>query len=215
MDALEANLVMGVQRMIEERLFEIERKLQYLSDIQEIRECIARHSRGCDRHDADINASAFHEGGVHELGNRVFDGEAYGVYSNAGLDAMFEATIHNPTLQTCEIDGDVAHAESYVIGIMLDKDPGGGGEQTSQVVAGRYLDRLERRDGRWGIMVRRVTVEVVVQGRAAIMSSEPFRAQNYLKGNRDKNDLSYVRPLGLQEADRRTPSTGLSSAPTG
>lgn len=191
--------------MTEDRLAEIERKLQYLTDVQEIRECIARHSRGCDRHDAEINASAFHEGGVHELGNRAFDGKAYGEHSNAGLGAMFEATIHNPTLQTCEIDGDVAHAESYVIGIMLDKDRGDGGERTSQVVAGRYIDRLERREGRWGIMVRRVTVEIVVQGHATIMSSEGFKAQHYLKGNRDRGDLSYARPLGLQEADRRTP----------
>ncbi len=191
--------------MSEDRLAEIERKLRYLTDLQEIRERIARHARGCDRHDIKINASAFHEGGVHELGNRLFDGKAYGAHSNAGLGAMFEATLHNPTLQTCEIDGDVAHAESYVIGIMLDRDKGDGGERTSQVVAGRYIDRLERRGGRWGIIVRRVTVEVVVQGSAAIMSSEPFKAQNYLKGNRDKSDLSYVRPLGLQEADRLMP----------
>lgn len=182
------------------RLAEIERKLQYLMDVQEIRECIARHSRGCDRHDAEINASAFHEGGVHELGDRVIDGKAYGEHSNAGLALMFEATIHNPTLQTCEIDGDTAHAESYVIGVLLDK----GGE-TSQVVAGRYIDRLERRKGRWGIMVRRVTVEIVVQGSAQIMSTENFKQRHYLKGNRDKGDLSYLRPLNLEEADRLTP----------
>lgn len=186
--------------MTEDRLAAIERKLQYLTDIQDIREVIARHARGCDRHDAACNASAFHEGGVHELGNRVFDGKLYGEHSNMGLAMMFDATIHTPVLQTCEVDGDVAHAESYVIGIMLHK----GGE-TSQVVAGRYIDRLERRGGRWGIMVRRVTVEIVVQGEATIMSTEPFKSQHYLKGNRDKDDLSYVRPLGLQEADRLTP----------
>ena len=186
--------------MTEDRLAEIERKLQYLTDLQEIRECIARHSRGCDRHDAECNASAFHEGGVHELGNRVIDGKVYGEHSNAGLGKMFDATIHNPTLQTCEIDGDVAHAESYVIGVLLDN----GGE-TSRVIAGRYIDRLERRGGRWGIMVRRVTVEVVVEGSAAAMATEGFKQQHYLKGNRDKGDLSYLRPLEWQEADRLTP----------
>lgn len=185
---------------VEDRLAEIERKLQRLTDIQEIREVIARHARGCDRHDAACNASAFHEGGVHELGNKVFDGAVYGEHSNAGLAMMFEATVHTPVLQSCEIEGDIAHAESYVIGIMLHK-----GGKTSQVVAGRYIDRLERRDGRWGIMVRRVTVEIVVEGTAAIMETEPFKAQHYLKGNRDKGDLSYLRPLNLQEADRLTP----------
>lgn len=191
---------MTEDRRLESRLADIERKLQHLTDIQEIREVIARHSRGCDRHDAACNASAFHEGGVHELGNRVIDGKAYGEHSNAGLAMMFDATIHTPVLQTCEIDGDVAHTESYVIGILLDK----GGE-TSRVIAGRYIDRLERRDGRWGIMVRRVTVEIVVQGDATVMSTDPFKAQHYLKGNRDRDDLSYLRPLELQEADRRTP----------
>jgi hypothetical protein len=191
--------------MTEDRLAAIEAKLQRLTDIQDIRDCIARHARGCDRHDAACNASAFHDGGVHELGNRVFAGADYGAHSNAGLAMMFDATIHTPVLQSCEIDGDVAHAESYVIGVMLHKDDGTGGAKTSQVVAGRYIDRLERRDGRWGIMVRRVTVEIVVEGTAAIMASEPFKAQHYLKGNRDRNDLSYARPLGLQEADRLTP----------
>lgn len=191
---------MAEDRPPETRLAEIERKLQRLTDIQDIRECIARHARGCDRHDADCNASAFHEGGVHELGNRVIDGKAYGAHSNAGLATAFDATLHTPILQGCEIDGDVAHTESHVIGILLDK----GGE-TSRVIAGRYIDRLERRDGRWGIVVRRVTVEVVVQGSAAIMASDAFKAQHYLKGNRDTGDLSYLRPLGLQEADRLTP----------
>lgn len=186
--------------MTEDRLAEIERKLQYLTDREEIRECIGRHARGCDRHDAALNASAFHEGGVHELGNRVIDGKVYGEHSNAGLGMMFEATVHNPTMQHCEIDGDVAHAESYVFGMMLDK-----GGVTSRVIGGRYVDRLERRDGRWGIVVRRVTVEIVVEGSAAAMATESFRQQHYLKGNRDRNDLAYVRPLDLQEADRLTP----------
>lgn len=191
--------------MTEDRLAEIERKLQHLTDIQEIREVIARHARGCDRHDAACNASAFHEGGVHELGNRVFDGKVYGEHSNVGLATMFDATLHTPVLQSCEIDGDTAHAESYVIGMMLHKDNGQGGGKTSQAVGGRYIDRLERRDGRWGIVVRRVTVEIVVQGSAEIMDTEAFKGQHYLKGQRDTRDLSYVRPLGMQEAERLTP----------
>jgi hypothetical protein len=60
---------------------------------------------------------------------------------------------------------------------------------------GRYLDRLERREGTWRIAVRRSTVEWTATADASLLQSPFFTKQAFLKGTRDKNDLSYQRPL--------------------
>ena len=98
---------------------------------------------------------------------------------------------HNITTHTCEIDGDAAYAESYVIVVLLGRDG-----RTAQFISGRYLDRLERRDGEWRIALRRSTVEVMFIADASVLQSSFFKEQGYIKGSRDRSDLSYQRPLG-------------------
>ena len=107
------------------------------------------------------------------------------------------ANLHNITMHFCEIDGDVAHAESYSLGIFLDK-----GAETGRVLAGRYIDRLERRDGEWRIALRRTTVEIALEGKAALPGGTALVGSDYLKGHRDRTDLSYARPLTLEHGDR-------------
>ena len=122
----------------EDRLAELERKLQYLTDRQEILDCVIRNSRGNDRFDAELVTSTYHADGWHELGHSRISGPEYGDHANHAHAAICEVNLHNVTMQSCEIDGDVAHAESYVIGLFAYK-----GVETSLMLAGRYLDRLE------------------------------------------------------------------------
>lgn len=181
----------------DDRLAALERKLQYLTDRQEILDCIVRNSRGNDRFDAEMVASSYHTDGFHEIGSSAIPGPKYGEHANQAHGAMCERNLHHVTMHSCEIAGDVAHAESYVIGLFLDK-----GTQTSRILSGRYIDRLEKRDGAWRIVVRRATVEVILEGTANMLNAELFRSRGYLKGSRDKSDLAYVRPLGLEGGER-------------
>ena len=100
--------------------------------------------------------------------------------------------LHNITTHTCEIDGDVAHAESYVLVTLLNHDG-----KTARFINGRYLDRLEKRDGVWRIAVRRSTVELMIVGDASGLQHPMFTEQGYSKGTRDTRDLSYARPLEI------------------
>jgi hypothetical protein len=68
---------------------------------------------------------------------------------------------------------------------------------TARFINGRYVDRLEKRDGAWRIAVRRSTVEVMINGDASGLQSPLFKQQGYGHGTRDKRDLSYVRPLQI------------------
>ena len=174
-------------------------KLRYLTDRQEILDCVARHARGCDRFDIDVLSSAFHADGIDEHGYAINSGAKYGEWANEAHSRGSLQNMHNITTHLCEIEGDEAHAESYVIGLFLNKDG-----KTSRILAGRYADRLERRDGVWGIVLRRSTVEIALVGDASFLSSDYFREMGFVNGMRDKRDVTYQRPLILDEtpADR-------------
>jgi SnoaL-like domain len=181
----------------DDRLAALERRLQDLTDRQEILDCIVRTSRGNDRFDADDISGSYHADGIHELGRRHISGPGYGAHANHAHAAICEVNLHNVTMHACEITGDVAHAESYVIGLFLDK-----GCETARILAGRYIDRLEKRNGRWGIVLRRATVEIPLEGKAILPNGKTVSGSGYLKGSRDKSDPSYQRPLSTEVGER-------------
>ena len=171
-------------------LDDLRRDVQYLNDRTAIADCIARHARGCDRHDVELLMSTYHDDGVDEHGSTINAGPEYAAWANAVHAATSQNHLHNVTTHTCEIDGDQAHAESYVLVTLLTPDA-----TMATVMCGRYLDRLERRDGTWRIAVRRATVELAFTADARLLQSSYFTAQGYETGRRDRRDASYERPL--------------------
>jgi ketosteroid isomerase-like protein len=176
----------------EEELRRLRRDVQYLMDRAAILDCIATHARGCDRHDSDLITSAYHGDGVDEHGYGINPGPEYADFINAAHAGTSQVHTHNITTHSCEIDGDVAHCESYVLVGLLGHDG-----KTAQLISGRYLDRVERQDGVWRIAVRRSTVELMFTADASVLQSKFFKEKGYQRGTRDKRDLSYQRPLLL------------------
>src|SRR5262245_63404068 len=171
-------------------LDELRRDVQYLKDRLDILDCISSLSRGTDRHDTELMTVAFADDGWDAHGTSVVAGPDFAESMNATHAAGSEATMHHITTHTCEIDGDVAHAESYVIGTILNPDG-----VTARILCGRYIDRLERRDGVWKIVVRHSTVEVGMTADASLLSAPAFTDRHFARGTRDATDLSYQRPL--------------------
>ena len=166
--------------------------VRYLKDRAEILDCLARHARGCDRHDDDLITAAYVPDAVDEHGHATNRGDEYATWVNAAHAATSQVHTHNITTHSCEIDGDMAHCDSYVIVVLLGADG-----RTAQFISGRYLDRLERRDGEWRLALRRSTVEVMFTADARVLSSGFFTDQGYVRGTRDRTDPSYARPLTL------------------
>ena len=180
--------------MIDDSDFEqLRRDVQHLTDRAEIYDCIAQHARGHDRHDAVVLGGAYAEDSVDEHGTTINPGPDYPGWANTVHAATSASHLHNITTHRCDIDGDQAHAESYVLVTLLSPD-----ESTATVMCGRYLDRLERRDGTWRIALRRSTVELAFTADASLLRSKYFTSQHYLRGTRDGTDLSYERPLELE-----------------
>jgi SnoaL-like domain len=180
---------------LEADLTALKHGVQYLLDRTAILDCINKHARGCDRHDIELITAAYHHDGVDEHGAAVNSGPDYGRWANNTHAETSIVHTHNITTHACEIDGDMAHAESYAIVVLIGVDGA-----SAQFITGRYIDRLERRDGQWRIAVRRSTVEGMFLADARVLQSKFFKAQGYLVGTRDREDLSYKRPLSIDLA---------------
>jgi hypothetical protein len=168
----------------------LRRDVRWLKDRAAILDVVASHARGCDRHDVELLSGTYHDDGVDVHGTTVNPGPDYAAWANDVHAATSANHLHNITTHRCDIEGDGAHAESYVLVTLLSPD-----SMTATVMCGRYIDRLERRDGVWRIAVRRTTVEVAFTADARLLQSRYFTAQGYEVGTRDASDGSYERPL--------------------
>jgi hypothetical protein len=163
--------------------------LRRLEDRQAILDCVIRAARGLDRHDADILHSAYHPDAVVNIGPFVGSIREFAAWSHTGHSELYGGHTHNITNHSAEIAGDTAHAESYVLMVLRHKDG-----QTVTVAGGRYIDRLERRNGEWRISLRRLAADWRFKADGSVWNADrpgiPY-------GTWDRSDISYQRPLTL------------------
>jgi hypothetical protein len=165
---------------------ELARDVRHLRDRQEILDCINLYGRGLDRLDADLIRNAYHPDAIDQHGPFVGGVDAFVPFA-IEVEASFAGTHHGITSHNCEIDGDEAHAESYVYFFVV--MPGG---QMLGSGYGRYIDRLERRDGKWALAVRRLVMDCTFEvPRSGWLGAEWDEIRAY----RDPQDMSYQRPL--------------------
>lgn len=121
-----------------------------LADRLAIAETLALYCRGIDRCDAEQLAAVFTPDAMIDYGDgaRPIADVIPGLI--AGLGAM-RLTQHNISNTVMRIAGDTAKAETNCVALHLMPAPEG---EVELVVGGRYLDRLEKRDGRWRIAER-------------------------------------------------------------
>lgn len=159
-----------------------------IRDRQEIYDCMMRYCRGIDRLDRALLESCYHPDAYDAHGS-AYSGPASG-FIDWVLPLYREHKIachHVITNHYVELDGDVAHAESYYVSTSIDARA-----PHHSLVMGRYVDRLEKRDGRWAIADRVCLVEIsppVVPAEIAQLARE-FQP-------RDRTDVSYQRPLKI------------------
>ena len=182
--------------MNDQELTQLCTTVQHLKDRQDILDCIMRESRGRDRHDAELTSSCYWDDGADEHGSIVTPGALYGEKANAGHRGAFGGNSHNLTNHTCQIDGDVASCETYVMGGLLSLDG-----KSCKIALGRYVDRLERRNGVWKIKLRRCVIDMVSEGDASWLHSPAIKG--FLKGLRSQDDVSYQRPIRLDPSNER------------
>src|SRR5207237_10346443 len=102
---------------------------------------------------------------------------------------------HYVTNNRVELNGDTAHAETYWLFVGVNKDPA----HPLMMSGGRYIDRFERREGRWAIAARACVIEW--QGDLGQLNAPPeFAAAAVAAGIPawNKSDVSYERPFNVK-----------------
>lgn len=127
-------------------------QLQELLDERAIRRVLCEYSRAVDRLDFDLLRSTFHPDATDDHGGYkglAHDLPEYIADATAKLNTV--STMHS--LHNCivDVDGDIAHAETYFTAVR--RRTGEDGPELDWM-GGRYLDRLEKRDGTWKIAHR-------------------------------------------------------------
>jgi hypothetical protein len=175
----------------------LDARVQALLDKQEIHECVVKASRAMDRHDSQLWRQAWHPDATDDHGGWI--GPASEFIDKSLLRVpRWRKHYHNLLNQTIDLDGDVAHVETYFFAVLLHLD-----DDESDFSAGRYLDRAERRDGAWKIAHRLTVLDWTgtLSAAKAIDSKIPDRTL-FAEGTWDSSDPSYRRPLVLDRAFR-------------
>jgi len=129
---------------------ELSAKLQELIDKQEIYELACRYCRGLDRLDKALLRSTYHDDATDHRG--FFTGGP-DEFCDLAISMLSEHKSNQHMLGNTliEVDGDVAFGEIYFQAFhRIDEN----GLEKDLFIAGRYVDRYERRNGEWKIAHR-------------------------------------------------------------
>lgn len=126
------------------------------ADREQIRDLILRYCRGVDRLELDLVRSVYHPGAVdHHTG---FDGpvEDYLPWLRPTLE-KYDGTMHVVANHLVEFSGPRAVSETYGFAVHWGAPVGDPGVNFTSGF--RYVDLLEHREDRWGIVERHAVRE--------------------------------------------------------
>ena len=126
---------------------------------QQITELLYRRARAGDRRDIALALSCYHPGATEN--HEGFAGTAAEFIAEVSMisprsTAPVIGLWHFISNVLIDLHGDAADVESYHIAVVVREE---NGVRTQSRIGGRYLDRMRRRDGRWGITHRDVVFD--------------------------------------------------------
>lgn len=192
---------------LEAQLAALEADFQGVEDQRAIRDNEHQYTRGLDRHDNGLITDVFWPDAKVSYGTLV-DIDEIADWANAG-HAENAAHQHFLTTLNLDIDGDMAHEEGYIFfssDMPRDTsfDTAGAPTPGRSVVGshttfgtGRYVNRYERRDGEWRMIVHEYVNDISV-----LLETVDLCATACL-GRWDSSDISYMRPLSPVTVEER------------
>ena len=178
--------------------------LQEILDREAIRDCLMRYARGVDRFDRELILSAFHPDFIDEHGKFVGTREEFADWALDQHSTTHLSTQHFLMNHRCDLAGETAHSETYFMFVGMNRKG-----KPLQLNGGRYVDRLEKRDGTWAIAYRELLRDWAnldeipdmsdLSAFTSTRSSLSPEMKAFMNGGpasrRDRGDRSYVRPL--------------------
>ena len=133
-----------------------EAKLLELWDREMIRECLYRYCRGIDRADEALIRSAYWPDGTDSHGSYKGSAEGFIDWAVTSLPKI-ERGIHQIHNVLIELQGQQAAVEAYFTA--LQRQPNASGQVIDVHMAGRYVDRFEKRGEEWRVADRIVVFD--------------------------------------------------------
>lgn len=159
--------------------------LQSLLDKQAIAENVLQYCRGVDRMDLELVTACYHPDAVETHGGFTGDPEAYAGWLRRIL-SRYAGTSHLVANQLIELEGDRAWSETYGVARHWGEPPD---DYRVNFTSGfRFLDRFERRDGRWKVAERTAVLDWVSVEGPETRHPNPGGGP---RGARDASDVLY------------------------
>ena len=161
-----------------------------------------RYSRAVDRLDRELLLSVYHHDAIDDHGVFVGGPEAFADWVIQMHSALHLSHQHCQFNTTCDLEGDVAHTETYYMFVGMNRQG-----TPLAMSGGRYLDRFERRNERWAIAARLCvrdwaplsavpqTLDQSTMTVVPLDAKTRARMQAGRQPARNKSDPSYLRPL--------------------
>ncbi len=146
-----------------------------------IRRVLMQYARGIDRRDFALVASCYHPGATDDHGSFQGTIEDFIPWVQGALE-RFDTTMHFLGNVLIDLDGDVAHVETYCVAYHRL-----AGRDADSIAGLRYLDRMERRSDEWRIADRTIVVE---WNRVDEIDTPGF-GPDYTRGTHDHTDPVY------------------------
>lgn len=159
---------------------------------KKIHEVVTRYCRAVDRMDKDLLLSCYHPDGIDDHGFVVADREEFWTTVSAYHTQAQANHQHVITNHSCELDGDVAHCETYWFFAGMDHDG-----RSVPMAGGRYVDRMEKRGGEWRIAARKCVPDWTQTSGGEPLSPQRKALAEAGTVARDRTDCSYERPLTI------------------
>ena len=165
----------------------VEPEVQALLDRQAIHDVVVRYCRGIDRLDLELVRGCYHPDATDDHGSFLGTRDEY-VEWVGGVLMRYTGTMHVVANHLVELDGDVAHSETYGVAYHHGDPP--DDHRRNFTTGFRYVDRFERRDREWRIAtrvaVREWTHTVTAEQQVIIPPERDGR-----RGQRDRTDAVY------------------------
>ena len=165
----------------------MEKKLERVMSKSEIYDLVCKYMRGLDRLDKDLFRSVFHDDAYCDYGFIKTDPDSFTSFC---MDALRDHIanhhmIGNSLIEFDDENEDTAYGEIYFNAYhkTIENDV-----NTDVIIAGRYLDRYERRNGIWKIAYRS---EVNDWSRTEPTNDPYFDDSDCHRGKRQDDDVYF------------------------
>ena len=170
-------------------------RLQEMLDHHEITRTLTEYCHGCDRCDEAHMGSVYTEDSWDDHGHIKASGAEFARVMTASVLESTDTLAHLLGQSMINVNGDKAGAETYFLAVSCDTRE--DGSRACNQLGGRYVDKLQRVDGRWLIKERIVVRDWTI---SLPLEQEWLSATSIQPGHRSNADPSYAT-LGLVHGD--------------